>query len=243
MEQPSVQKEAERPTMVPEPGVFCIKCFMCHPNKEHEAEARLQAHWDALHGAGLTSPGQEPLFLRNRAGRLMEVFEWKDAAAMEKAHLEEGLKETWTKLLEVATLVPLASLGESSEPYAHFQVLHPKPHQNQPTVAKIVAVKPNQGKLNELLAKLKKHDAGLKKAGYTTQRPVMHMRGDKEGHVVEIAEWVSLDKVREAQESQDVQGMWHEFDNAVQENCPLTCLPEAKERYSLFPAISLHATE
>ena len=86
-------------------------------------------------------------------------------------------------------MVPLASLGESSEPYAHFHVLTPGVLQTTGTMAKIVAVKPHPGNLNDLIAKLQKHDVALRKAGYTTKRPAMHMRAEKEGHVVEIAEW------------------------------------------------------
>lgn len=241
MQQPSVQKEAERPTtLTPEPAIFCIKTFMPHPGHEQDLEVRLKEHWDGLHAAGLTVPNQEPMFLRSRAGRVLEVFEWKDAESMEEAHRRGELQATWKKILEIATMVPLASLGESSEPYAHFHVLNPGILQTTGTMAKIVAVKPHSGKLNDLIAKLKKHDVALRKAGYTTERPAMHMRAEKEGHVVEIAEWTSLEKVKEAQTSEDVQGLWNEFNVSVDHNCPLTCLPEAKDRYSLFPAISLH---
>ena len=239
----SAEKEATRPaTYRPEPAIFCIKTFMPHPGREIELEARLQEHWDALHDADLTVPGQAPLFLRSNAGRILEIFEWKDQGAMEEAHKNEDLQETWRKILQVATLVPLASLGEASEDYAHFVETKPREHANMPNMVKIVAVKPLPGKLNELISKLKMHDAKLKKMGYTTGRH-MHMRGEKEGHVVEIAEWVSLDKVKDAQENQEVQALWHEFDNAVEGNTPLIGLPEAKDRYSLFPAITLHAIE
>ncbi|EWM26395.1 hypothetical protein Naga_100715g3 [Nannochloropsis gaditana] len=241
MHQSSVQKEAERPaTLRPEPAIFCIKTFMPHPGQEKELETRLQKHWDALHAAGLTVPNQEPLFLRSRAGRVLEVFEWKDAEAMEEAHRRGELQDTWKKLLEVGTMVPLASLGECSEPYAHFHVVQPGTHEVKDKMVKIVAVKPHTGKLNDLIAKLKKHDVALRKAGYTTGRPAMHMRGEKEGHVVEVAEWASVQKVKEAQKSDDVHGLWNEFNVSVEHNCPLTCLPEAKDRYSLFPAITLH---
>lgn len=236
-----MQKIAERPTtLTPEPAIYCIKTFMPHPGHEQDLELRLKEHWDALHAAGLTVPNQEPFFARSRAGRVLEIFEWKDAAAMEEAHRRGELQATWKKIQECSTLVPLASLGESSEPYAHFHVLTPGILQTTGTMAKIVAVKPHPGKLNELLAKLKMHDVALRKDGYTTERPVMHMRGEKEGHVVEIAEWTSLEKVKEAQESEIVHRLWNEFNVSVDHTCPLTCLPEAKDRYSLFPAITLH---
>lgn len=72
--------------------------------------------------------------------------------------------------------------------------------------------------------------------GYTTERPVIWMRG-KEGHVIEIAEWRSGQKVEEAQSHPTVTGLWAEFDNLTT-NTRLTELPDAKERYVCCEALS-----
>lgn len=52
---------------------------------------------------------------------MIEIFEWRDREAMDEAHRNEGTKATWEKLMSVSTLVPLASLGDSGQEYAHFQ--------------------------------------------------------------------------------------------------------------------------
>lgn len=112
-----------------------------------------------------------------------------------------------------------------------------KAHTNEPSVAKIVAQKPYQGKESAIIRKLKEHDATLRKMGYTTGRPVIWMRGKKEGHIIEVAEWRSLQKVEESQQDPALQGLWAEFDNLTT-NTRLADLPDAKERYTLLPALS-----
>ena len=106
-----------------------------------------------------------------------------------------------------------------------------------PTVAKIMAQKPYEGKEDATIRKFKEHDATLRKMGYTTEHPVIWMRGQKEGHVIEVAEWRSLQKVEEGQRDPELQDLWQEFDNLTT-NTRLADLPDAKERYTLLPALS-----
>lgn len=138
--------------------------------------------------------------------------------------------------MSVSTLVPLASLGEASDDYAHFQVIDPKTHGNMPAVAKIVAQRPHQGKEEDTIKKFKEHDVALRKLGFTTERPVLWMRG-KEGHVIEVAEWRSQQKVEEAQSHPTVTGLWAQFDNLT-DNTRLKDLGDAKESYVLCDALS-----
>lgn len=116
-------------------------------------------------------------------------------------------------------------------------MINPAAHTNLPTVAKIVAQTPHQGKEEATIRKLKEHDVTLRKMGYTTERPVIWMRGVKEGHIIEVAEWRSQQKVEEGQNDPNVQGLWSEFDNLTT-NTRLADLPDAKERYTLLPALS-----
>lgn len=104
-------------------------------------------------------------------------------------------------------------------------------------MAKIVAQKPYQGKEAATIRKLKEHDATLRKMGYTTGRPVIWMRGQKEGHIIEVAEWRSAQKAEEGQRDPEVQKLWAEFDNLTT-NTRLADLLDAKERYMLLPALS-----
>jgi len=218
------------------PAMVCIKTFMPNPGQELALEDALHEHFRTLKEAGLTAK-PEPFFLRSRAGRVIEIFEWRDSEALDEAHNNPATKASWDALMGLSTLVPLASLGESSEDYAHFQVINPKSHQNLPTVAKIVAQKPYQGKEEEVIRLLKQHDVTLRKMGFTTDRPVLWLRGEKEGHVIEVAEWRSEQKLEEGQQHEDVQGLWRQFDN-LSENTRLSDLGDAKERYTLLPAVS-----
>lgn len=45
---------------------------------------------------------------------MIEVFEWRDREAIDEAHNNAVTKASWEKLMGCSTLVPLASLGESS---------------------------------------------------------------------------------------------------------------------------------
>lgn len=105
---------------------------------------------------------------------MIEIFEWRDSEAVDEAHNDPAAKASWDKLMAVSTLVPLASLGESSDDYAHFQVMDPKAHGNMPTVVKIVALLPYQGKEEETIKKFKEHDGGS--IGYMRLVNAMHTR-------------------------------------------------------------------
>lgn len=134
------------------PAMVCVKTFMPNPGQERELEEALHDHFHALKEAGLvrcvcrpnsdaqtTQPqfpnkhlcdsqtaNPEPYCLRSRAGRVVEIFEWRDSEAMDEAHRNDATKATWEKLMAVSTLVPLASLGDTGQDYAHFQVINPK---------------------------------------------------------------------------------------------------------------------
>lgn len=96
---------------------------------------------------------------------MIEIFEWRDSEAIDEAHNNPATKASWDKLIAKSTLVPLASLGESSDDYAHFQVVDPKAHGIMPTVCKIVAQMPYQGKEEETIKKFQEHDGGSRVCG------------------------------------------------------------------------------
>ena len=41
----------------------------------------------------------------------------------------------------------------------------------------------------QYMKKLSVHDKALRDHGFTTDRPVMHMKAETEGHILEITEW------------------------------------------------------
>lgn len=218
-------------------GLYVIKTYMPNGGKETELENVLKNHWSILHSSGLTT-GQEPLFLRNKDGRILEIFEWKDKESMDEAHAIDTTKQSWNTIMDLATLVPLASLAEANDPYPSFQLICPHSHQVKTSMAQIVCLKPHQGKENDYIKKIQVHDKTLRGMGFSTDRPVMHMKAGSGGHMINVSEWKSPEKVSEALKSDKVSSLWAEFDN-IAETTRLADLPEAKERYSLFQAVSI----
>ena len=73
-----------------------------------------------------------------------------DQACMDRAHDIESLKHSWSVITNLADFVPLSSVAEAQDPYAHFEVMDVAAHQGLPTCGNIVIKKPHQGKDNEV---------------------------------------------------------------------------------------------
>ena len=80
----------------------------------------VRIHHGVLLEQGLVSQ-RTPYVLRSSDGTLLEIFEWKDAAAVEAAHSNAAVAELWQRFGQVAEYIPLKDLPEAQAIFAGFE--------------------------------------------------------------------------------------------------------------------------
>ncbi len=80
----------------------------------------VRAHHGVLAKQGLVSE-RAPYVLRSADGTLLEIFEWKDAAAIDAAHTNPAVAELWQRFGELAEYCPLKSLPEAEGIFPGFE--------------------------------------------------------------------------------------------------------------------------
>ena len=96
----------------------------------------------------------------------------------------------------------------------------------------IAAFKPKPGKEQELLAVVEKHWRILESQNLVTSRPRYAMQG-KDGTVIEVFEWRSLEAIEQAHHNPVILALWKEFEAAC-DYVPLSTLPESQHLFSEF---------
>lgn len=102
-----------------------IVAYKPKPGKDAELQAAVRKHLRVLHEQGLvTQPSA--LVMRATDGTIVEVFEWKSAAAIAQAHSNPAVLALWQEFEAACTYVPLGSLPESRNLFAEFETLADK---------------------------------------------------------------------------------------------------------------------
>jgi hypothetical protein len=82
----------------------------------------MRVHLEILRAEGLVSDGPS-IIMEARDGTVVEVFEWKSRAAIQKAHANARVQEMWDRYEEVCDYVPLGEVPESAELFSEFRPL------------------------------------------------------------------------------------------------------------------------
>ena len=101
----------------------------------------------------------------------------------------------------------------------------------------VVSYRPKPGRDEELLAAVKDHLGVLRAQDLVTDREAYVMRA-KNGAIVEVFEWKSVDAIAEAHSNDAVKALWERFEN-VCDYTPLTNLEECHELFAEFDALEL----
>lgn len=101
----------------------------------------------------------------------------------------------------------------------------------------IVAYKPKPGMKKRLLAAVEKHARVLRARNLISERPVHAMRA-KDGTIVEVFEWLSLEAIERAHKDLAVQALWGEF-GAACDYIPIGSVAEAQHVFSEFEGLPL----
>ena len=99
----------------------------------------------------------------------------------------------------------------------------------------IACYRPKQGKDAQLLQLMAEHVPILRSVGLATDRASIMGRA-KDGTIVEVFEWVSLEAIQRAHEDPTVLGMWERY-GEVCDYVRLTDLAESADLFAGFEAI------
>jgi quinol monooxygenase YgiN len=104
-------------------GRVVIVAYKPNAGKEEALRALIKKHKPCLKQAGLVTD-KESFILETKDGVIVEVFEWKSAEAMKKAHTHPQVQQMWREYAAVCTYTPLNRLPEADSLFAEFTPLH-----------------------------------------------------------------------------------------------------------------------
>jgi quinol monooxygenase YgiN len=100
-------------------GRFVIVAYKPKPGKERELLAAVQKHLQILSNEELVT--DRPAYVMRAAdGTVLEVFEWRSAEAIGRAHSNPAVQSLWREFGEACDYAPLATLPESQQMFAEF---------------------------------------------------------------------------------------------------------------------------
>lgn len=66
---------------------------------------------------------REPILMRSRAGVIIQISEWVDDAAIERAHQTPDVLKMWDEFAACCDYVRLNTLAESDDDFATFEAI------------------------------------------------------------------------------------------------------------------------
>ncbi len=103
-------------------GRFVIVAYKPKPQMEAQLHAAVKKHIQVLRAENLVSD-KAAYVMRAADGTLVEVFEWRDAAAIEAAHKSPAVLALWGEFGAACDFVPLTSLPEAQQMFAEFDAV------------------------------------------------------------------------------------------------------------------------
>ena len=101
-------------------GQMVIIAYRPHEGREAHLLSLIREHLPILRREGLATDRQ-PLVMRAESGAMVEIFEWKSAAAIEGAHANAAVQSLWDRFSEVCDYEVLANLPECQRPFSPFE--------------------------------------------------------------------------------------------------------------------------
>ena len=105
-------------------GRFVIVAYRPKPGCEAGLERLVAKHLRVLADEGLVTD-RSGCTMRAADGTIVEVFAWKSAEAVARAHDNVAVGALWAEFAAVCDYVPLASLTETARLFAEFDAIAP----------------------------------------------------------------------------------------------------------------------
>lgn len=103
-------------------GRFVIAAFRPKPGLRLQLRAAVEKHWQVLNAENLVT--ERPSYAMEAAdGTIIEVFEWRSAEAVAKAHQSPAVLALWAEFETASDYLPIAGLAEAQQPFSEFEAL------------------------------------------------------------------------------------------------------------------------
>lgn len=89
--------------------------------QREEVRKLFDRHTPALREAGLITDRQPILLWSSKDGAFLESFEWKSVEHSKRAESTPTIFAIWGEFARLADFVPIASLSEPKNTFAHFE--------------------------------------------------------------------------------------------------------------------------
>ena len=105
-------------------GRCVIVAYTPKPGRDQQLLAVVKKHVDVLQAQSLVTD-KPPYVMRAQDGTILEVFEWRSADAIEKAHANPAVLALWGEFEAACDYTPLSKLKEASDMFAEFETVAP----------------------------------------------------------------------------------------------------------------------
>jgi hypothetical protein len=99
-----------------------IALYKPKAGKEQELEKLIVKHVPVLRELELIT-SRPRLTLKSSDGTYMEIIEWIDVAAADRAHEHPAVAQIWEAMETVSSFRKLGDLSEAGQGFSHFQVV------------------------------------------------------------------------------------------------------------------------
>lgn len=99
--------------------VIVIACYKPKPGKQDALHQLLKTHIPRLKEQGLVTE-QIPILMEAKDQTIIEVFEWKSAEAIERAHGNPVVLKMWEEFNEVCEYLPVSKIEETNNLFSEF---------------------------------------------------------------------------------------------------------------------------
>lgn len=96
-----------------------IAMYRAKTGKIKELEPLVRQHFSVLKEYGLTT-AKEPFIGKSSDGTILEIFEWVNAEAAQKAHDHPAVAKIWEAMAVVCDFGKLEQLPEAKARFPHF---------------------------------------------------------------------------------------------------------------------------
>jgi hypothetical protein len=100
-------------------GRFVIVAYTPKPGKEPQLLDAVRKHLHVLRAEELATDHPASV-MRAGDGTIVEVFEWRSAEAIDKAHRNPAVLALWSEFGEACDYTPLGKLAEAQQMFAEF---------------------------------------------------------------------------------------------------------------------------
>jgi quinol monooxygenase YgiN len=103
-------------------GRFAIVAYAPKEGKQQHLLAAVRKHLEVLRAEQLVS--DKPAYVMRAAdGTIVEVFEWRSAEAIQRAHGNTAVQALWAEFGAACDYIPLSRLAETDQLFAEFEAV------------------------------------------------------------------------------------------------------------------------